>query len=171
VPTEQRQRLTTPRVLTTHPPETTDSFVLYIKATVLLSKVKIFNLRFKAKFQSPVVVGVQVSSPQAEEIDPRDTPAFKALDGAISSFKMTFPREYRDPIPNGVVDSYLYVAHLVPHTCVSPSWKRRVGADRNALRFAEQRCCFMTLMPILSLEIALRRSSRWRPTLSSIWCT
>src|SRR5882724_4357074 len=43
------QLLTMPRVFTTHPPNTADSFVLYIKRTVLSSKVKIFNPQFKAK--------------------------------------------------------------------------------------------------------------------------
>lgn len=112
VPTEQRQRMTNSRVLTTHIPEQTDSFVLYVKAMVLLSKVKIFNLRFRAKFQGTNGAG---------EIDPRDTSAFKGLDGAIASFVASFPQEFRNPIPGGVVDTHLYVAHLVPHACVSLS--------------------------------------------------
>ncbi|KAF8480648.1 fungal-specific transcription factor domain-containing protein [Gautieria morchelliformis] len=104
VPTDQRQRLTSSRVFTAHIPEHTDSFVLYIKSMVLLSKVKIFNQRFKAKFQST-----------QGEIDPRDTSAFKGLDTVIASFISSFPEQYKDPISNGVVDSHLYVAHLIPH--------------------------------------------------------
>ena len=93
---------------------------------MLLSKVKIFNLRFKAKFYGTATQG---SLSQPEEMDPRDTPAFKALDGALSAFKIGFPRQYEDPIPNGVVDSHLYVAHLAPHMYVPRSWNAP-GADR-----------------------------------------
>lgn len=71
---------------------------------VLLSKVKIFNLRFRCKFQ-------QVS-------DPRETPAFKGLESVIASFQSSFPPEFREPIPGGVVDTHLYVAHVLPYTCV-----------------------------------------------------
>lgn len=110
VPTDQRQRLTSSRVLTTHVPEQTDSFILYIKAMVLLSKVKIFNLRFKSKFQST-----------QGAVDPRDTSAFKGLNSVISSFISSFPEQFREPIQNDVVDTHLYVAHLVPHAYVSPS--------------------------------------------------
>lgn len=110
MPTEPRQRLTNSRVLTTHISDHTDSFVLYIKSMVLLSKVKIFNLRFKAKFQCT----------QGGDIDARDTSAFKGLDGLIASFIASFPPEFKDPVPNsGDVDPYLYVAHLVPHVQVS----------------------------------------------------
>ncbi|KAF8592080.1 hypothetical protein K439DRAFT_1401652 [Ramaria rubella] len=116
IPTGQRQRLTTPRMLTTHPPEQTDSFVLYVKSTVLLSKVKIFNLRYKSKFQAGGPPGQGPGPGPQSAVDPRESPAFKGLDSTIASFKMSFPREFRDPIPNGVVDPHLYVAHLIPHT-------------------------------------------------------
>ncbi|KAF8527964.1 fungal-specific transcription factor domain-containing protein, partial [Hysterangium stoloniferum] len=105
-PVEERQRLGSPRVLTSHPPEHTDSFVLYVKAMALLSKVKIFNSRFRAKFQN------------AGEVDPRDTPVFKGLDGIISTFRISFPPGLREPIVGGVVDNHLYLAHLIPHTAM-----------------------------------------------------
>ncbi|KAG8963830.1 hypothetical protein FRC03_002514 [Tulasnella sp. 419] len=46
-PEECRQRLASPNVLFNHPPELTDSFSLLAKASVLLAKVKVFNIRFK----------------------------------------------------------------------------------------------------------------------------
>jgi len=102
IPSEQRQRLRTPNVLTTHPEGQTDSFVLYIKATVLLSKVKTFNVRYKARFP--------------KTSDPRDDPAFKALEILISTFQASFPLQFRDPISTGArPDSHLYLAHLIPY--------------------------------------------------------
>jgi len=37
-------------MLTLHIPEQTDSFTLYVKGTILFSKVKNFNIRFKSKY-------------------------------------------------------------------------------------------------------------------------
>ncbi|KAG8804855.1 hypothetical protein FRC17_005896 [Serendipita sp. 399] len=47
---ELRQRISTPRMLTLHIPEQTDAFTLYVKGTILFSKVKNFNIRFKSKY-------------------------------------------------------------------------------------------------------------------------
>lgn len=37
-------------MLITHPPLTTDAFTLYLKGSVLLGKVKTFNVRFKMRY-------------------------------------------------------------------------------------------------------------------------
>ncbi|KIJ45623.1 hypothetical protein M422DRAFT_29742, partial [Sphaerobolus stellatus SS14] len=100
---EQRQRLNHPSVLKTHPEGQTDSFTLYIKAMILLSKVKIFNLRFKRNFQIS---------------DPRENASFKGLESHIAGFTATFPQQFKDPLSGGIMDSYLYVAHLIPHTAM-----------------------------------------------------
>ena len=94
-------------MLTTHPAETTDSFVLYIKGIVLLSKVKTFNLRFKVKYPGT-------------EVDARDTPAFSELQSALQAFQRGIPDEFRKPVQvtNGALDTHLYMAHLAPYTCV-----------------------------------------------------
>jgi hypothetical protein len=230
---ELRQRISTPRMLTLHIPEQTDSFTLYVKGTILFSKVKNFNIRFKSKYyyavasscthgdrfgrfgaqtqtqqqkpqsqqaqaqtqaqqaqqvnpQQPSQVqsadqtmsdDARVSSAEAklsrgpspdmtplatlattgplsllspgtnpsptannannssnnnnnttssggfgspigygpERIDPRDTPSFRAVDGLIEGFRTSFPKNLRDPVQDGRVDSELYVACLVPH--------------------------------------------------------
>ena len=49
VPPSQRQWSYQPDVLTNHPEEQIDSFVLHVKATLLLSKIKIFNGRYRVK--------------------------------------------------------------------------------------------------------------------------
>lgn len=50
-----------------------------------------------------------------ERIDPRDTPSFRAIDGLIEGFRTSFPKNLRDPVRDGRVDSELYVACLAPH--------------------------------------------------------
>jgi hypothetical protein len=184
-------------MLTLHMPEHTDSFTLYVKGTILFSKVKNFNSRFKSKYfyavasttvngerftvgpgpsrplsspldphqqakgpspdpspiahmtttgmladdpalatstrmhaassplQPPPTVGNPPPGPLGayaspatqgpERIDPRDTPSFRAVDNLIEGFRTSFPKDLRDPVRGGRVDSELYVACLVPH--------------------------------------------------------
>ena len=47
---ENRQWSYAQDLLYKHPEGQTDSFILYIKASILLSKVKTYNLRFRWKF-------------------------------------------------------------------------------------------------------------------------
>ena len=182
-------------MLTLHMPEHTDSFALYVKGTILFSKVKNFNSRFKSKYfyavastsvngerftvgpgpsrplsshdplqqakgpspdispivhlttggipaddpslatttklhassssYPPTAVGNPPPGPNGtyaspatqgpERIDPRDTPSFRAVDNLIEGFRTSFPKDLRDPVRGGRVDSELYVACLVPH--------------------------------------------------------
>jgi len=184
-------------MLTLHMPEHTDSFALYVKGTILFSKVKNFNSRFKSKYFyavastsvngerftvgpgpsrplssphdplqqaqgpspdlspiahlatggvvsvddpslatstrlhtcssafPPTTVGNPPPGPHGtyaspatqgpERIDPRDTPSFRAVDNLIEGFRTSFPKDLRDPVRGGRVDSELYVACLVPH--------------------------------------------------------
>lgn len=138
VPTQGRQRLYSHRMLTTHPRLTTDSFTLYIKATVLLGKVKAFNGRFRYRYTdgdgkvtfdsfpplSPD--GGSAGSAQAgyapvkdaTKIRPQKTDEFQALDGLIQSFVAHIPNEYKDAVGSttGVkLDPTLYLAHMLPH--------------------------------------------------------
>lgn len=195
VSTDWRQRISTPRMLTLHMPEHTDAFSLYVKGTILFSKVKNFNSRFKSKYfyavastsvngerftvgpgpsrplsshdplqqpkgpspdpspiahlttsgipgddpaiatstklhasssaYPPTAVGNPPPGPHGtyaspstqgpERIDPRDTPSFRAVDNLIEGFRTSFPKDLRDPVRGGRVDSELYVACLVPH--------------------------------------------------------
>ncbi|KAG8945758.1 hypothetical protein FRC04_000524 [Tulasnella sp. 424] len=50
VPTQGRQHLFTPKMIVNHPPLMTDAFTLYLKASILLGKVKTFNVRFKMRY-------------------------------------------------------------------------------------------------------------------------
>ncbi|KAJ7706078.1 hypothetical protein B0H17DRAFT_1035536 [Mycena rosella] len=112
-----RQWAHTRDLLLTHPDNQTDSFVLYIKGTMLISQVKTFNLRFRARhfFGDAAVV-----SPHSERlnpldpIDPRGSPAFLELDSIASSFRSSFPSHLRSPIVVNVVDQNLYISCLMP---------------------------------------------------------
>ncbi|KAH7344812.1 hypothetical protein B0J17DRAFT_16130 [Rhizoctonia solani] len=101
-----RQCLQTPNFLTTHIRETTDSFTLFVKASVILSKVKILTLRVGNRY------------PNISDV--RDTPAFRHLESTIATFRSAFPPEYLDPVSQTSrgFDTLLYVAHLIPHTAI-----------------------------------------------------
>lgn len=101
-----RQCMQTPGFLSAHVPETTDSFTLFIKAAVLLSKVKILTLRVGHRYPNIA--------------DVRDTPAFRHLESNIATFRSTFPPGYQEPIlqTNKGFDTQLYVAHLIPHVAI-----------------------------------------------------
>ncbi|KAF9460797.1 hypothetical protein BDZ94DRAFT_1265146 [Collybia nuda] len=113
----ERQWAHTRDLLLVHPEKQTDSFILYIKGTIMISQVKTFNLRFRARhFAESVTVASIYNLPQpAEPIDPRGSPAFIELDHIVSSFRASFPSHLRNPINDNVVDNHLYTACLMPH--------------------------------------------------------
>ena len=97
-----------------HKDEQIDSFILFTKCSILISRVKNFNLRFKglAYAGDPTVVppeGLRLSG-NLENFYPRDTPAFKELDELVSSFKASFPSHLKEPTIDGKLDGYLYSA-------------------------------------------------------------
>ncbi|KDQ09247.1 hypothetical protein BOTBODRAFT_37155 [Botryobasidium botryosum FD-172 SS1] len=111
VPLEPRQLISTPNYLTVHPPQHTDSFGLYVKAITLLSKIRVFNGRYRRHHDT-------------DPIDPRDTAEFKKLDGLISAFQHSFPKEFRSPLPSDSsqtgmkFDMPLYVTHTMAYYAV-----------------------------------------------------
>lgn len=110
---EQRQWSHDRNVLLTHPPKQTDSFVLYVKASMVLSKVKTFHVRFKGRYYAGDAAMYSPSNSPAtsmEQLDPRDTPAFQELDHLVLSFKSSFPPNLRTPVDEEVVDPHLYSA-------------------------------------------------------------
>jgi hypothetical protein len=93
-----RQTINSRNVLTEHPSHLTDSFVLYVKSAILLSRVKNFNAR-TVKYQ------------QHGQIPPD----FARMESTINGFLESFPPEYQHPIHDGVIDPLLLIAHMVPH--------------------------------------------------------
>ncbi|KIO22819.1 hypothetical protein M407DRAFT_27693 [Tulasnella calospora MUT 4182] len=146
VPIQGRQHLFAPKMLTTHPASTTDSFTLYLKGSILLGKVKTFNVRFKMRYTDgggPTSSGGSVytaspfnqdqpqpspeypygapSSTASSKIDARETAEFQVLDNLIRSFSASIPKEFQDPVPTKLrskLDPVLYTAHLLPHVAM-----------------------------------------------------
>jgi len=107
VPAEYRQYIFTDRVLFVHPPAITDSFTLYVKTSILLGKVKSFNIRFRIRYAEA-----------AAHKDPRDTPEFNILDHLIKKTLENIPREHRDVFASGRLDPILYTVHLLPYAAM-----------------------------------------------------
>ncbi|KAH8102517.1 hypothetical protein BXZ70DRAFT_786901 [Cristinia sonorae] len=114
-------------ILTTHREPQTDSFILYIKATVLLSRVKVFNLRFKGKHYngdasviSPNNSPTDGELPNPDTFDIKEAPAFRELESSILGFKSAFPHHLRDPVLSDgqPVDPHLYAASLIPFLAI-----------------------------------------------------
>lgn len=135
VPPVERQWAHTPDLLLSHNENQIDSFILYIKGSILICKsfsgsstqllltprtarVKTFNLRFRSKYFAgdPSVLNIHLDLPQEPDgqVDPRGAAAFIELDYIASSFRASFPLHLRNPINDNVVDSQLYTTCLMP---------------------------------------------------------
>ncbi|KAI0257655.1 hypothetical protein BJV78DRAFT_1116422 [Lactifluus subvellereus] len=125
----ERQHSLAKDLLLLHPGDQVDSFNLYIKGTILLSRVKAYNLRFRSKrftgdpafaYASTYAEVWEKDSDEARDgaADPRRTSGFIEIDHITSMFRQSFPLHLRNPIRDGSVDSHLYTACLMPHIAV-----------------------------------------------------
>ncbi|KAF8609822.1 hypothetical protein BDV93DRAFT_518584 [Ceratobasidium sp. AG-I] len=98
-----RQTIRSPNVLLDHPPEITDSFTLYVKAAILVSKARALNLRIRRQH------------PNTKDI--RELTEFQELERQAMLFRKSFPPGYLEPVIQSSkgLDTHLYAAHLVPH--------------------------------------------------------
>ncbi|KAG8987392.1 hypothetical protein FRB93_004852 [Tulasnella sp. JGI-2019a] len=121
VSTQGRQHILSHQMLISHPPLATDSFTLYIKASILLGKVKTFNCRFRYRY---TYGDPQLSDPatslenEPTKIDPRTTEEFQALDRMTEDFLTSIPGDFKDPVgvhTGSRLDPTLYIAHILPH--------------------------------------------------------
>ncbi|CCL99564.1 uncharacterized protein FIBRA_01582 [Fibroporia radiculosa] len=115
---QERQWSHDNNVLLVHPDDQTDSFILYIKGTMLLSKVKNFNLRFRHRIHTgdASTIGLGPSSLAGilrpkDYVDFRETPAFMEIDQLVALFKTSFPNSCKNPLEDHV-DALLYAACL-----------------------------------------------------------
>ncbi|TFY63443.1 hypothetical protein EVJ58_g3264 [Rhodofomes roseus] len=111
-----------------HPEDQVDGFILYIKATMILSRVKNFNMRFRSRHHSgepsaqiidipipqPQPQAFKYSGPDGEPIDPRQTTAFVQLDQLTTAFKSSFPVHLRNPAKEQI-DPHLFAACTAAH--------------------------------------------------------
>lgn len=103
-------------MILTHQPLMTDAWTLYIKATILMSKVRSFNGRYRIK----KVFGTQAPGGEATSFiggSPTESQDFMILDQTISSFINGIPKAFKEPVGT-TVDPVLYMAHLLPFVYV-----------------------------------------------------
>lgn len=117
---KERQWFHEPLALLAHPEGQTDSFILTVKASIILSRVKNFNLRYRARrFAKDLdyipTANAPVRLPNSDMLDPRSTPAFIEVENLVSNFRSSFPPDLRNPINGNVVDVHLFTACTIPH--------------------------------------------------------
>jgi hypothetical protein len=117
---KERQWFHDPHILLVHPEGQTDSFILMVKASIILSRVKNFNLRYRARYFAKDLDYIPTTNapgqfPGSDVLDPRSTPAFIEVDNLVSSFRSSFPPEIRNPINGNVVDVHLFTACTIPY--------------------------------------------------------
>lgn len=106
-------------MITNHPEEQVDSFILHVKAAMLLSRVKVFNGRYKMKRHH----GDPTMQPDPSKAHPHipfeelvtTSPAFIELDRLVLAFRDSFPSHLRDPTENGQIDVSLLTALSSAH--------------------------------------------------------
>ncbi len=118
VPPGRRQWSHDPGVIETHLESQTDSFILHVKATRLLSKVKIFNGRYKVRrhLGDPAMQPDPAGIPGMTGKDLIQTaPAFVEIDRLLVAFTQSLPMQLRDPLSSGVIDVNLFTALSTIH--------------------------------------------------------
>nr|VWO94325.1 Fungal_trans domain-containing protein [Ganoderma boninense] len=118
VPPRERQWSYEPGVVDRHLDEQVDSFILHVKAAMLLSKVKVFNGRYKKRKQlgDPALIPDPAGLPGIPRPDLiQTTPAFVEIDQLIVSYLASFPSQLKDPLANGIIDVSLLTAISSAH--------------------------------------------------------
>ncbi|KAI0778484.1 hypothetical protein BD413DRAFT_109535 [Trametes elegans] len=122
VPPNERQWSFEPNIFENHPSGQVDSFVLHLKATILLSKVKVFNNRYKVKRHlgdpnmQPDPAGIPGMPGRSNLV--QSSPAFLELERLLAAFIDSLPEKFRDPLSYGVVDTNLLTALSIIHLAV-----------------------------------------------------
>lgn len=116
----ERQWFHDPHSLLIHPESQTDSFILMVKASLLLSKVKNFNIRYRARYFAKDLdytptAAAPARLPDSDVLDPRSTAAFMEVENLVRNFRTSFPPDMRNPISGNLVDVHLFTACTIPH--------------------------------------------------------
>ncbi|KAL5495283.1 hypothetical protein ACEPAI_746 [Sanghuangporus weigelae] len=102
------QNLRTENFYITHPPDYTDSFLLFIKAVMLFGLVTDLNTEIQLKSQL-----------KSEAFSPLRDHSFLTLDKLVAvDFLQNLPLEYKHYLQNmseSQIDTDLYMVHLIPH--------------------------------------------------------
>ena len=104
-------------MLVRHPPDQTDPFILYIKACLLLSRVKLFNARLRTRYYAgdPSTFITGSDGRRAPASDIRQLPAFMDLVHLVHDFQCAIPQQYRRPMQDGAVNAHLFMVCTTPH--------------------------------------------------------
>ncbi|KZS96186.1 hypothetical protein SISNIDRAFT_548277 [Sistotremastrum niveocremeum HHB9708] len=116
VPLKGRQRMNSKDILTYHPVDQTDSFTLYVKSSILLSRVKNFNSSFPLNQEALDSLAAPDQHPQ--HVDPRSTAEFQKIEAQIWAFRLNVPNHLRNPIVNNTVDGHLLAAYFTQYTSI-----------------------------------------------------
>ncbi|KAF8140128.1 hypothetical protein EV363DRAFT_1152798, partial [Boletus edulis] len=101
-----------------HPPDLTDSFTLYIKVMLIISRIKNFNHRFRIMEHLGDPGSKSTRMNRWNEPDVRSTTTFSQLDHILVSFRSFLSHEFKDPVVNNRIDSHLYTTHLALHASI-----------------------------------------------------
>ncbi|EKM55966.1 uncharacterized protein PHACADRAFT_256950 [Phanerochaete carnosa HHB-10118-sp] len=107
--------------LSVYPSDQTDPFIMFCKATMLMSKVKNFCLRYRAlQFSGDASVRVpdgvaELPGPGPNSGSIRDSQAFVELNQTIQLMKASFPASMKNVITDGKLDLYTYGAWNIIH--------------------------------------------------------
>lgn len=77
--TTDSQKLSTPDILTNHPPEFTDDGILFLKAIELMGRITTFNNRVRTRYSDATNIST--------------APAFQMLDETITTFLQNLPKD------------------------------------------------------------------------------
>lgn len=101
-----------------HPEDQIDPFVMYCKASMLMSRVKNFNLRYRGLkyIEDPSVMHPQTSTGgTAHPLSIRTTPAFIELHQATQNMKAAMTKYMKDPMKDGKFDAYVFNTWNIVH--------------------------------------------------------
>ncbi|KIP05989.1 hypothetical protein PHLGIDRAFT_107482 [Phlebiopsis gigantea 11061_1 CR5-6] len=108
--------------LTVFPLDQTDPFIMYSKATILMSRVKNFCLRFRSlryvgdpSVRLPNASGLLEAPSTQNHLCIRDTPAFAELNNLIEVMRTSFPPEMKNVTKDGKLEEYTYCAWNLIH--------------------------------------------------------
>ncbi|KAK7694818.1 hypothetical protein QCA50_002006 [Cerrena zonata] len=105
---EDRQWSHDKDILTKHPNNHSDPFILYVKSVILLSRVKSLCLRARIRYYP------QIQAPDIAQ-DPRLSAEFWDLETAVNTFKNSLPTLSKSPITGEVVDPLLFSVVCAPY--------------------------------------------------------
>ncbi|KAF8730486.1 hypothetical protein AX14_005539 [Amanita brunnescens Koide BX004] len=151
-----------------HPPQYTDSFLLYIKAIMLFGKVTDFNVRGN----------LRATTPPSKNQNPFYLEGFEPLDKLVShDFLESLPHLYKnsaglsDSSGNCVFDTDLYMVHVIPHAAT-------ITLHNSYVDFTDPQCvstarCVHAARSILGAYYTLSASSmditRLHPFVTICW--